>query len=97
MVNHLKPSLKIKVEKSYHSNFAMLCVFCAPIMLWVRGEEIREATYIYGGVLLSGECLSFWSLYRLDAQQGKGEGGGGRVGVYSLLPETFNLFMTKNL
>ena len=76
VVNYLKPSLKIKIEKSYHSNFAMLCVFCAPIMLWVRGEEIREATYIYGGALLSGECLSFWSLYRLDAQQGKGEGGG---------------------
>ena len=76
MVNHLKPSLKIKKEKSYHSSFAMLRVFCAPIILRVRGQEMREGTfmYMYGGAPLSREWLSSWSLDRLVAWQG-GEWG----------------------
>ena len=60
-----------KKEKSYHSSFAMLRVFCAPIILRVRGQEMREGTYkyMYGGAPISGEWLSSWSVYGLVAWQ----------------------------
>ena len=71
-----------------------MCVLCSYNAVGERGGDKRSYLHIRWSTPFRRMLIL---LVSLQAWCPAGKGGGGRVGVYSLLPETFNLFMTKNL